>query len=70
MINNIRRLITVEENKEMERLADEREVKNVVFDLNGNSACGPDGFTRELFQSCWDIVRENITRIVKTFFCG
>lgn len=49
MINNIRRLITIEENKEMERLADECEVKSVVFDLNGNSACGPDGFTGELF---------------------
>lgn len=54
----------------MERLPDESEVRGVVFNLNGNSACGPDEFTGEFFQSCWDIVGEDITRTIRAFFCG
>lgn len=54
----------------MTRNPDSDQVKKVVFDLNRGSACGPDGFSGLFFQCCWEIVREDITKLVRAFFCG
>ncbi|WMV41297.1 hypothetical protein MTR67_034682 [Solanum verrucosum] len=70
MLEHIPRIISQEENEEMISLPDKEEVKTVVFKLNGSSACGPDGFTGHFFQSCWDIVGDDITKMVRAFFCG
>jgi len=32
------------------------EIKNVVFNLNGNNASGPDGFGGVFYHSCWEII--------------
>lgn len=49
MLENILTLITDEDNTLMTRLPNMDEVKDAVFNLNGGSACGPDGFTRLFF---------------------
>ncbi|XP_068497676.1 uncharacterized protein [Phaseolus vulgaris] len=36
------------------------EIKNVIFNLNGNSASGPDGFAGVFYQSCWDIIGTDV----------
>jgi len=41
------------------------EIKTVVFNLNGNSASGPDGFGGVFYHSCWDIIGTDNT--VTTF---
>lgn len=47
------------------------EVKKVVFQLNGASAASLDGFTSLFFfQTCWDLVADDVTNVVKAFFCG
>lgn len=46
------------------------EVKKAVFDLSGDSAAGPNGFTKNFFQICWQIVAEDVWRALKSFFCG
>ncbi|WMV18188.1 hypothetical protein MTR67_011573 [Solanum verrucosum] len=70
MIDHIPKCITAEENEEMTKLPDQEEVYRVVSALNGSSACGPDGFTGYFFQYCWEIIGEDITKVVKAFFCG
>lgn len=42
----------------------------MVFGLNGRSACGPYGFTCHFFESCSEISIEDITKVVRGFFCG
>lgn len=42
MLNHIPNIITEVENEEMSRLPDLDEVKEIIFALNANSACGPD----------------------------
>ncbi|XP_057811497.1 uncharacterized protein LOC131025722 [Salvia miltiorrhiza] len=44
------------------------EIKAVVFDLGGDSAAGPDGFTGVFFQHCWEIIKADIFFAVRTFF--
>lgn len=41
-----------------------------VFDLNKDSACGPDGFSGEFFQTSWSIIQEDVVQMVIAFFCG
>lgn len=54
----------------MVKLSDQEEIKGWVFDLNGVSAYGPDSFSGLCFQKIWDIIGENITKLVRAFFCG
>nr|XP_016450378.1 PREDICTED: uncharacterized protein LOC107775192 [Nicotiana tabacum] len=46
------------------------EVKRAVMGLNGDSAGGPDGFTGAFYQTCWEIIEEDVVGMVKAFFCG
>jgi len=43
------------------------EIKNVVFNLNGNSAPGSDGFGGVLYHSCWKIIGTNVCNVVQFF---
>ncbi|XP_049396567.1 uncharacterized protein LOC125860610 [Solanum stenotomum] len=70
MIDHIPKCIIAKENEEMTKLPDQEEVYRVVSALNGSSACGPDGFIGHFFQYCWEIIGEDITKVVKAFFCG
>ncbi|XP_028555772.1 uncharacterized protein LOC114580946 [Dendrobium catenatum] len=51
-------------------LSYELEVYNDVNDLNGNSIAGPDGYTTNFFQKCWDIVKIDVIEAVNDFFKG
>nr|XP_016436408.1 PREDICTED: uncharacterized protein LOC107762555 [Nicotiana tabacum] len=44
------------------------EVKAAVFGLNGDSTCGPDGFTRQFNQDSWEVIGEDIFNMVRDFF--
>lgn len=46
------------------------EVRHAIFDMSGDSAGDPDGFSGLLFQACWDMMGEDVTNVVKSFFCG
>ena len=46
------------------------EVRQVIFEMDGDSAAGPDGFTGKSFTSSWDIIGEDVYRAVQRFFCG
>lgn len=60
MIKNIPKLISEKENMLMEKMLEKAEVREAVFSLNASSASGPDGFSRDSFQYCWDIIMDDI----------
>ncbi|XP_059277512.1 uncharacterized protein LOC132031533 [Lycium ferocissimum] len=70
LLKHIPTLVTEDQNHTMEMLPNEEEVKEAVFALNGESACGPDGFTGLFFQSAWEIVKLDVVDMVKAFFVG
>ncbi|XP_060183220.1 uncharacterized protein LOC132613188 [Lycium barbarum] len=59
-----------EANHRLEQLPDKEEVRKAVFGLNVESASGPDGFTGQFYQKCWDIVGDAFTLMARSFFCG
>lgn len=69
LMKNIPPLITQEDNDIMAVVTLE-EVIMVVQELNGDNTPGPDGFTGIFFQQCWEIIGEDVTKLVRVFFCG
>jgi hypothetical protein len=45
----------------------EREVKDVIFGMDGNKAPGLDGFSLAFFQACWDVLKEDIMAVFSDF---
>lgn len=46
------------------------EVRRIVFLMDSESAPGPDGFSGAFFQSCWDIVGQDVLAAVQEFMAG
>ena len=68
LIDQIPKTISDDENEAMSRLLDQDELKKVVFALKQSIACGPDGFTGHFFKCCWDIIGDDVTKLVRVFF--
>jgi hypothetical protein len=49
-------MISTEERDMLERRFEIEEVLQVVKDLQGDKAPGPDGFTMAFFQKCWSVI--------------
>ena len=50
------------------KFPDYLEIKNVVFNLNGNSTFGSNGFGGVFYHSCWEIIGTNVCKAVQQFF--
>ncbi|KAI3452547.1 hypothetical protein Pfo_009211 [Paulownia fortunei] len=46
------------------------EIRHAVFDMDPDSAAGPDGFSALFFQHCWDFIQEDVREAVEDFFSG
>uniref|UniRef100_A0A2N9F7C8 Reverse transcriptase domain-containing protein n=1 Tax=Fagus sylvatica TaxID=28930 RepID=A0A2N9F7C8_FAGSY len=53
-------MITENESAVLERQFDKEEVLQVVKDLQGDKAPGPDGFTMAFFQKCWSVLEADV----------
>ncbi|KAK8619473.1 hypothetical protein V6N13_133431 [Hibiscus sabdariffa] len=45
-----------------------REIKDVLFAMNGNKAPGVDGYTSKFFQVAWGVVGDDVGKGVQYFF--
>ena len=45
----------------------EKEISKAIFQLDGDKALGPDGFTIAVFQDCWDVIKEDLVRVFAEF---
>ncbi|KAM2348663.1 hypothetical protein ACFX1X_012268 [Malus domestica] len=52
----------------LERPFEEIEVQRAVFDCGKDKSPGPDGFSMQMFQHCWDILKKDIMKIMEEFF--
>lgn len=66
----IPRCISVEDNEHLVAIPDVNEVKKAVFNLNANSAAGLNGFNKIFYQTCWEIIKDDISTFVIEFFSG
>jgi hypothetical protein len=49
----------------------EKEVKDVIFGMDGDKAPSPDGFSLAFFQACWEVLKYDIMAVFSDFHaCG
>ncbi|XP_060195031.1 uncharacterized protein LOC132624242 [Lycium barbarum] len=70
ILNHILELIREEDNLLLAEQPTMGEVQKAVFELNGDSTCGPDGFSGICYQKCWEVIKADVFSVVKTFFDG
>ena len=63
-------IISREQNAKLERLPSIKEIKEVVFAMDGESTAGPDGFMGKFFTFAWDVVGHDVFETIVSFFCG
>ncbi|XP_075084856.1 uncharacterized protein LOC142168095 [Nicotiana tabacum] len=70
LLNNVPSMVTMDQNLELSRLPTIEEVRASSFELSGESASGPDGFTGLFYQTCWDVIDVDIHNMVLHFYGG
>lgn len=63
LLMHINPVISQKENDILTKLPDEAEIKRVVFELNAESFCGPNGFSGCFYQNCWDTVGSDVIKV-------
>jgi len=49
------------------KCSDFLKINTAIFNLNGNSALGPDGFGGVFYHSSWDIIGTDVCNVVQQF---
>ena len=68
VLNSVDMMVTEEDNRKLMQPVTEEEVKRATFDLGGNKAPGPDGYTGIFFQKSWDIIGKQVCSLVADYF--
>lgn len=65
MLEFIPKLVTMEENKYLNKPITLEEVQTMVFSMSPEKSPGPNGFQAFFFQKCWDILGEDLWRAIE-----
>jgi hypothetical protein len=60
MLNNIPKVLGMEENDKLKEKVSEEEVKNVVFSMKAFKALGLDRFPPTFFQIFWEVIKNEL----------
>eukprot|EP00253_Pinus_taeda_P034910 PITA_34910 len=65
LTRHIPRLVSREDNLNLNRPVTEEEVSEVLKQMKNGKAPGPDGFNVDFFKACWNIVKQDILNVVE-----
>ncbi|VFQ96158.1 unnamed protein product [Cuscuta campestris] len=63
-------ILTSDDNLRICAIPSMDEVKQAVWELDGNSASGPDGFNGNFFKATWETIRQDVLTASQEFFMG
>ena len=70
MLRVIPSLVTDSINDCLEAVPSPDEIKEVVFQMDGDSAPGLDGFLGKFFTSSWSVIADDLVKAIQSFFFG
>ena len=59
---------TQQQNDELDKILTEDEVKRIIMSMNPNSSPGPDGFGGKFYQECFEIIKDDLISVIKSFY--
>lgn len=68
ILNVIPNLVTASDKTMLNRIPSLEERKERVFQMSPDSTPGPDGYEGSFYQSCWEIIQEDLVPAVQFFF--
>eukprot|EP00253_Pinus_taeda_P035614 PITA_35614 len=66
-LSNIPQLVNDEENTVLCRPITTEEVIQVIWSMEADKAPGPDGFSIHFYQSCWEVMKSDLIKMIKGF---
>eukprot|EP00253_Pinus_taeda_P005179 PITA_05179 len=66
-LSNIPQLVNDEENTVLCRPITTEEVIQVIWSMEADKAPGPDGFSIHFYQSCWEVIKSDLLKMIKGF---
>ncbi|XP_026390091.1 uncharacterized protein LOC113285383 [Papaver somniferum] len=67
LLDVIPSVITYEDQEMLDSIPTTEEIKKIVFEMDSDSAPGPDGFPGSFYKSCWDIIQLDLKDAIQ--FC-
>jgi hypothetical protein len=61
-------MVSGEDNAALVCLPSPEEIKSAVFEMNGDGAPGPDGYSGHFYQTFWEIISHDVVASVQSFF--
>jgi hypothetical protein len=58
-------LIQENVNNRLTKAVDQQEIKEALDQMHPDKAPGPDGFTARFYQHSWDIIKSDLTKLIK-----
>ncbi|XP_031123873.1 uncharacterized protein LOC116026662 [Ipomoea triloba] len=68
--NCLQGLVSNEDNENLTKVPTIQEVRQCVFSMKPESAAGPDCFGGGFYQSCWEVIKDDLLNLVRDFFQG
>lgn len=70
MLDKIPRIIIAEQNEHLSAFLTREEIHTVIRSMNGDSAPRPDGYNGFFYNTCWDIIKDDLYDVISEFFAG
>ncbi|XP_026378015.1 uncharacterized protein LOC113272387 [Papaver somniferum] len=65
ILDVIQNVITESDQFMLEVIPEADEIKAVVFDMDGDSAPGPDSVSGMFYKACWDIIQQDFINVIQ-----
>ena len=56
-----------EDNATLMKPFTDEEINNVIWSMEPDKAPGPDGFSINFYRNCWEIIKIDLLRMIKSF---
>ncbi|XP_026378164.1 uncharacterized protein LOC113272560 [Papaver somniferum] len=67
LLEVIPKVINKDDERMLNVLPEEEDIKKIIFEMDPESAPGPDGFSCIFYRSCWDIIKQDLVAVIQ--FC-
>ncbi|XP_026428365.1 uncharacterized protein LOC113324260 [Papaver somniferum] len=67
-LKHIPQCISAEDNQELEAIPTDQEIYQALMTMEPWTSSGPDGFPPRFYQTQWQLVKEDVCKIIKSFF--